>query len=346
MAQHEVLSERELLDDAGRITEEGWARKPLWRYDRTRIAAPRWRIKEWDYYAIHSREGNVWLCLTISDLGYLGMAALAWIDLSTGKAYQDSELGFFPMGKYGFPPVSDAGDLRHAGSKLQLGFSVSGSKRLLEVKAPSFPGPGGSPGLEARIELGEIPGSDTMNIATSWKENRRAFYYNTKRNCLPATGWARLGGKEYSFSPSESSACLDWGRGVWTYKNRWYWGSASGRLDGVPFGWNIGYGFSDRGPASENLIFYDGRAHKLEEVVFHLDPDNYMAPWSFSSSDGRFELGFQPAVDRYSSTNLGIIKSIQHQVFGRFSGRVRLDGGKNLDIVDFPGFAEDVLNWW
>ncbi|HEY9054316.1 MAG TPA: DUF2804 domain-containing protein [Rectinemataceae bacterium] len=346
MSQHEIVSPRQLLDSEGKITEEGWARKPYWKYERSRIAAPPWRIKEWDYYAIFSGDNQSWLCLTISDLGYLGMAALAWVDIASGKAYQDSELSFFPMGKYEFPSSSDRGDVRHRGSKLELSFSVSGSERLLEARAPSFPAPGGARGLEVRIELGEIPGSDTMNIATSWKENRKAFYYNTKRNCLPASGWARLGEREYSFAPSEASACLDWGRGVWTYKNRWYWGSASGFLDGVPFGWNIGYGFSDRSPASENLVFYDGRAHKLDDVVFHLNPDDYLAPWSFTSSDGRFELEFKPVVDRASTTNLVFLKSIQHQVFGRFSGRVVLDGGKALDIVDFPGFAEDVLNWW
>ncbi len=64
---------------------------------------------------------------------------------------------------------------------------------------------------------------------------------------------------------------LDWGRGNWTYKNRWYWGSASSLLDGEPIGWNLGYGFSDRTPATENMIFYQGTAHKLDEVTFHMD---------------------------------------------------------------------------
>ena len=53
---------------------------------------------------------------------------------------------------------------------------------------------------------------------------------------------------------------------------------------------------------------------------------------------------FQPLVDRNSSLNLGIIKSIQHQVFGYFNGKVSLDDGTVLQLKNFLGFAEDVLN--
>ena len=34
-------------------------------------------------------------------------------------------------------------------------------------------------------------------------------------------------------------------------------------MDGVPFGWNIGYGFGDNSVATENMLFYEGKAHKL-----------------------------------------------------------------------------------
>ncbi|MEI3102134.1 MAG: DUF2804 family protein [Oscillospiraceae bacterium] len=63
---------------------------------------------------------------------------------------------------------------------------------------------------------------------------------------------------------------LDWGRGVWTYHNTWYWGSASYHVNGVPFGWNIGYGFGDTSAASENMLFYKGKAHKLSQVKFNI----------------------------------------------------------------------------
>ena len=65
----------------------------------------------------------------------------------------------------------------------------------------------------------------------------------------------QLGEKTYVFDPADSFGVLDWGPGVWTYHNTWYWGSASGQVEGVPFGWNIGYGFGDTSAASENMLF-------------------------------------------------------------------------------------------
>jgi len=49
--QHE-LGAGELLDCAGRLIEAGWAPREVRRYDRSRIRAGAWRIKEWDYYCI------------------------------------------------------------------------------------------------------------------------------------------------------------------------------------------------------------------------------------------------------------------------------------------------------
>lgn len=140
-------------------------------------------------------------------------------------------------------------------------------------------------------------------------------------------------------------------RGVWTYENTWYWGSASGRIDGVPFGFNIGCGFGDTSAATENILFYNGRGHKLEDVMFHIPgetegTERYLDPWRFSSSDGRLELDFVPVLDRSSEISLGILKSRQHQVFGNFSGKAVLDNGRTLDIREFHGFAEKVFNRW
>ena len=34
----------------------------------------------------------------------------------------------------------------------------------------------------------------------------------------------------YWFSPEKDYGTLDWGRGVWTYDNTWYWGSGNGTI--------------------------------------------------------------------------------------------------------------------
>jgi len=98
--------------------------------------------------------------------------------------------------------------------------------------------------------------------------------------------------------------------------------------------------------STENMLFYQGTAHKLDEVTFHMDTGNYLAPWKITSNDRRFEMDFLPLVDRQSQTDFVAIKSVQHQVFGHFSGTVVLDDGQQLELDRVLGFAEDVLNWW
>jgi hypothetical protein len=345
MAQNEIKIPLDLLDKNGRITQEGWARRPFWRYDRQKIKASAFRIKEWDYYYILSSDREYGITFTMADLGYTGLFAVTWLDFKERIFTQYDAMSIFPLGRTGFPSTSEKGDVVYNDKKIFLSFRTEGCKRIIRVDVPFFVGKDGK-GLAGEISLYQKPEADSMVIATSWKENRKAFYYNQKINCMPATGNILIGTREFPFAPEDSFGGLDWGRGHWTYRNRWYWGSASGLLGKIPFGWNIGYGFSDRSPASENMVFYDSRAHKLEDVFFRMDTKNYMSPWKFTSSDGRFEMDFTPLVDRNSALNLGIIKSVQHQVFGLFNGFVVLDNGKKLAVKNFLGFAEDVLNWW
>ncbi|MBP7106564.1 MAG: DUF2804 domain-containing protein [Spirochaetia bacterium] len=343
MKQHEITRPIELLDDEGHITEEGWARRPFWRYDRSRIKAPWYRIKEWDYYCVLSQKRGYGIAFTVSDLGYAGLSSIVWLDFVKRTFTPVDSLKLLTLGKLGHSPVPERGDLHYKDKKLNISYLIGDGERRIVAESPSF---GEGKGLKCDIRLAQDMSADSMNIATSWKENRRAFYYNHKVNCMPALGEVIIGNETFKFELEDSFGVLDWGRGYWTYHNRWFWGSASGLYEGVPIGWNLGYGFSDRTPASENMIFYNGRAHKLEEIEFHIDPENYLAPWKISSSDGRFEMDFEPVLNRHSNFKVLMLSSIQNQLFGYYSGQLILDDGRSLHIDKMLGLAEDVLNKW
>ena len=51
-------------------------------------------------------------------------------------------------------------------------------------------------------------------------------------------------------------------------------------------------------------------------------------------------------LDRASRTSVLVIESDQHQVFGKFNGRMVLDDGSVIELKDFLGFAEKVKNRW
>jgi hypothetical protein len=242
------------------------------------------------------------------------------------------------MGKMKMPSTSQTGDIHYEDKKLKMDFTVMQGMRRIQCEWKRF---WQGKDFSCDIILKQPP-MDTMVIATPWKENPKAFYYNQKINCMPASGSMTFGDTTYLFDSSTDYATLDWGRGVWTYDNRWYWGSGNGTIDGKPFGFNIGYGFGDTSAASENMLFYDGKAHKLDDVTFHIPKGDYMKPWKFSSSDGRFEMDFVPVLDRAAKISAVVISTDQHQVFGKMSGKAVLDDGTVLTLKDFMCFAEDV----
>ena len=68
---HEVTNPRDLLNADGTLAEPGWSKSLVQKYDRNAIKAPKWRIKEWDYYLILADKHAV--AFTLSDDGYIGM---------------------------------------------------------------------------------------------------------------------------------------------------------------------------------------------------------------------------------------------------------------------------------
>ena len=339
---HEVKTRQLLLDEHGELREPGWSRTMVQEYDRKMIKAPKWRIKEWDYYLVLSDSFGG--AFTISDDGYIGLQSVSL--LTFGKPYGDKPwehtetvLKPFPMGKLGLPAKSSACATVYEDKRLRMRFDAVEGKRTIKCDFDNFMD---GKKFTCDIELAQ-PEMDTMVIATPW-DKKHAFYYNQKINCMRASGWMEFDGKRYEFNHATDFGTLDWGRGVWTYDNTWLWGSGNADIGGNSFGFNIGYGFGNTSAASENVIFYNGVAHKLDDVTFHIPEDSYMKPWTFTSSDGRFEMDFVPVLDRAACLDYKVIVSDQHQVFGRMSGKAILDDGTVVEVKDMLCFAEKVHN--
>lgn len=342
--QHEITTKKRLLNPDGTLSEPGYSKKLILDYDRKDIKANSLRIKEWDYYLIANDKFA--LALTIADNSYMGLDSVSFLDFESKWHHTKSYMSFMTKGKKQLPDNSSYGDVISNGKGYSLKFLNDGKKRVLYANLNNFMT---DVKLVAMVELTDEP-KETMVIATPYKEDKKAFYYNQKINCIKASGYVEFNKTRYEFAKTDSCAVLDWGRGVWTYENTWYWGSASGYVNDIPFGFNIGYGFGDVSHASENMVIYNGKAHKLDIVEFIIPvkngKDDFLSPWKFTSNDKRFEMDFMPILDRASCTSLGVIKSDQHQVFGRFSGFVILDNNEKVVIKDFLGFAEKVFNKW
>lgn len=344
MNQHEIKNRHPLLDENGHLIETGYSKSLILDYSRKAIKAPKMRIKEWDYYLIYNDDFGI--ALTIDDNSYMALDSISFLDFKNKWEHTNSPMKFFTNGKRNFPSSSLNGNVVGEGKNYKIEYIKQDNKRILNFYMDNFYD---GKSIKGNIEL-EDNNSESMVIVTPFKESKVHFYYNQKINCMPAKGKVIFGDKEYIFDPTTSCGTLDWGRGVWTYKNTWYWGSASGRINGHLFGFNIGYGFGDTSAASENMLFYDNKAHKLSEVTFNIPikdgKDDYLAPWTFTSDNKRFEMDFIPILDRAANTDFIVLGSNQHQVFGKFNGYVILDDGTRIEVKDFLGFAEKVMNKW
>ena len=334
---HEITTPGLLLNSEGELREPGWSRKMILGYDRSMIKAPKFRIKEWDYYLVLS--DTFAGAFTISDDGYIGLQSVSLLTFDHPWEHTETVLNAFPMGKLKLPSHSSSGITRYEDKRLQMTFTAENGQRHISCHFENFHE---NKPFSCEITLDQ-PDMDTKVIATPW-DKKHAFYYNQKINCMRASGYMEYDGKRYEFHPETDFGTLDWGRGVWTYDNTWFWGSGNTDIDGNRFGFNIGYGFGNTTAASENILFWNGKAHKLDDVTFHLPESGYTDPWKFTSSDGRFEMDFVPVLDRAANLDFKVIVSDQHQVFGRMSGKAVLDDGTVIEVKDMMCFAEKVHN--
>ena len=340
-----LLTPGRLLDENGRLAQAGYATSPVRTYDRSAIRASRLRIKEWDYYLVYN--GAFGVALTLADNGYMGLLSVSFLDFENRAEHTVSRMFPFPLGQTRMPASAARGDVRKTLKNAVLAFTHEGGARRLRVQLDRFQN--GKP-FACDLLLTEEP-RDSMVIATPFPDRPTAFYYNQKIVGMRAEGTVACNGQVHAFHAADSFGLLDWGRGVWPYENTWYWGAAQGLVEGRVVGFNIGYGFGDVSAASENMLFVDGVAHKLDRLTFHIPTgadgrEDYLKPWTFTSCDGRFEMDFHPILDRAARMQAGFLCSDQHQVFGHFTGRALLDDGTELYLKDFLGFAEKVYNKW
>ena len=338
-----------LLDETGRLAVRGWATSLIRTYDRSSVRTSRLRIKEWDYYLVN--DGEFALALTIGDMGYAALVSASVVDFVRCTYTTQSTMGLLPLGRLSLPTTSSLGVTSFADKRVKMRFEVAGGMRRLAVEFQEFSD--GKP-LVAEVVLDEEP-RDTMVIATPWVEDELAFYYNQKIVGMRAIGSFTIGDEGHIFEEGSSFGLLDWGRGVWTRDNTWFWSAAQGVQGSHLVGFNLGYGFGDTSSASENMLFVDGVAHKLGRVDFGIPVARegarevgkrfaLMSPWHMADDEGRLDLTFTPDVDRSDFVNLKLVVSDQHQVFGVFDGRVVLDDGTVLGIEGLRGFAEAVHN--
>ena len=333
MTGREITAPVALVDRRGRLDPAsiGWTRRQLHDTDRIGRGWYGWgRNKRWEYWGVMTPTHVV--ALTIAALDFANVRQLWVLDRQTGEAVDRFEIS--PLGRgVDMAGTHGEGPNTSRGRRLTLRFDETKGGTRLRAQSD-----------RVRVDLlaRTLPGHEAMGIASP--HSARLVDYTVKDVDRPVQGVLTVDGVT---SGVEGFAVLDHARSRPPYRTDWNWGAAVGTAGGRRIGINLGGG-GPRGlrhGLSHTVLTVDGRVHKIPTALeWEFDPTDWMAPWRMRTA--RIELEFTPFHDRYARTNLLIIRSMTHQCFGTFTGRVQTDDGEWITVDGLEGWAEDVHNRW
>ena len=275
------------------------------------------RKKKWNHWAFH--QGSIIFTAAIVHMDYIAQAFSCLVDLDSGQCHE--RIATHPLGFGCFlgDKIEDNGYFRNSG--LGIRFEEGGTRIIVQGK------------VSADIKMEYPSGYESLNAVIPWDDEH--FDFTSKQNCIPASGSAQMAGRTIRFDRAYAS--LDFQRGVWPYHTFWNWASASAGNMGL----NLGGGWTDGTGINENAFWFEGKLYKLPGDVRFTYAD-LLKPWRIQSD--QLDLTFTPVVKRIGYTNVLFIMSRLIQIFGRFTGQVRLD--EKTVPVDVIGCVEEHRARW
>lgn len=333
--EREIRTKELLLDQKGRLKTKGYAVRSNIVYNRKRVRSFPLRLKEWDFYQL--LKDHYVLQMTIGHVSYVCSVSATLLDLNTGKRYETGTMRPFFVPRLETDPEGNS-KTSYRGKNLQMEFTVRPDRRILRMKSKGT----GNRDAQVALAIQNDPRNEKMVIATPFFRSTQ-FYFNYKENYYNTVGKVRFGDLTVDFTGA--TGLLDWGRGVWPYSHEWYWGSLSARIEGAPFGMNIGWGFGDLSNATENMYFYKKKAYKIHGLTVEYDKDDCMKPWKLRDEENRISLTFTPFFDNYTENRMVVVDTHCDQVYGKFDGTVRTEEGQ-IRLSGITGFIEHAVNRW
>ena len=347
MSQKQIEKKGNLLTEQGILSEVGYSKNLLLSFNKDSLKSTS-RLKEWDSYVI--MDDSFALCLTIANLSYAGVIKASVLDFRNKQTYSRTSKIMFPKDKVFMDQNNGDGFSICTTKNAEFKFETKNGERFLIGTFKNFYKNNTYLGdLTFEIKVFKAPEESIVN-AKSFK-NKKHFLYTQKIIGLNAEGRVNINGRTYVFDDQLTSVSYCFARGVVPYKTDWYWATMQGKNDdGKVIGFNIGNIIDDDEESSENIIYYDGKVHKLDGSKIFIQHEgfktNYLGTWTFYTNDGRLELFFEPRMEEKNGYNALVIRHSPHRVFGHFNGKMILDDGTEITIEHMPGVAERVENRW
>ena len=332
--EREITSAVDLCGADGRLNPAsiGFSRRPLVRAN----LSGHWpRKKRWNFW--NWIGPDFVFSATLADIDYASFCAFAMTDFRDGSHWAGSSYGRpgrFALGEH----VEESVAFRGGGIDYEN--AIRG-----DDLAVRFRGRAGGVEIAAVLAVRRPPGHESLNVVVPWSATR--FQCNSKHAALPCEGEVRVGERRYAADPRLCFAVQDWGRGIWPYRSFWNWGVATGRVDGVLLGVNLGARWTTGTGSNENGILWNGRLHKvMEDLRWDYDPRAWRQPWRVvAERSGAIDLELEPVAAHTPRLDLGVLATGGVCAFGRWRGTVRVEG-RELRVDGALGWAEEFAHRW
>lgn len=332
----EIKKEVMLCGADGNLNPEaaGWSRFPL---QVCNLSGHFLRKKKWNYWCITS--DKYMFSVTLSNVDYVALAFVYYMDFETKEFQEDTLMIPFGTGMRLGERVHDTAE--YAGKNVCIRFKQSGNQIHLSTNWKNFHGRT----LTSEITVTIPEQHETLNVVVPWSNSR--FQYTSKQHSLPAIGFFQVGEKKYHFQAENSSACLDFGRGIWPYSISWNWCAFTAKSGMHTIGFNMGDKWTDGTGITENSICLSGKLHKIQEALqLDYDSKDFMKPWQINSKlTDAVQLTFTPFYERVAKSNLLVLQSEVHQCYGKYNGVILVDT-ETIEIKDATGWAEEHIAKW
>lgn len=336
-AERELTSPVSLCDSKGLLNPEaiGFAQKPV---VQSNLKGQFPNKKKWNTWTVYGEE--VLFTATIAHFDIGAVCLVYFLDYETERFFEKRIA--LPFARHIKMPEYVLTDIKFLDNRLSIHASYTNEETHLSVSIPEFD----NETLHADLHISHPSEDQSLNVVVP--KNRNTFQFTAKHHTLPTSGFLKIGDKRYEFNPDYSFTVLNYTRGVWPKMTEWNWAMASQRSGGRRIGLNLGGKWTDGTGLTENAVFVDGAMTKIhEDVIFSFNPERMMEPWTIHTKfTDCVDLTFTPFFEREASSHRRGLKADFTQMFGYFSGKIRLDSGERLAVRRILGSCEAFQAKW
>lgn len=333
--REQMLAKGPLHRMDGSLEESGYAFSQLKTFDPRLVKAPARHWRAWNRFLVFSEAAA--LDLSVLDIGGKRLGRIALVDFDSKEHLTTRWRDKTANQKSGLPPDADRGTARAQSQLYEINLVSQPGARALYGHAYNLKEGGRE--LLFDIELTD-PGLERLATVDACPGKPVHFDYRQTLPCLSAQGRVVWGDRDYLFSPAVSFAVMNWRRAAWPGRETALWGTACGVAAGQTIGLRFIKGMGTGAAEGECCLFVNGKALPPGRLSIDMPKNGLGPPNRLRDGDGRLELAFEPrALIREAGQPLRGLPGWQ-QAFGRFTGFVRPDGGKELALTGMQGCIE------